>query len=195
MCTLPRLREAVALGATLSVALAACGGFGGGAAASIFVRTCSVVGHGGLAADYRTRALVLGPLALANVRTYRASQAPPGHVGGRYGAYEIIAVVRHGATVTLRLPRSEWATVGLLYDPNKFRDDGAYLIKNLAQAVRFQACSSASFNHGVSQFDGGFVITRPQCVHFTVTADGRAFPGDFPAAAPCNGWRPVPARD
>jgi hypothetical protein len=177
--------------ALVAVGLTACGG-STAPAASVTVRTCSEVGFGGLAANYRERALVLGPLALGNVRTYEASQPLPGHVGKRYGAYEIIAIVRHGAKVTIRLPRSEWTTVGLLYDPSKFRDDGAYLIKDMAQVARLEACRSSSFNHGVSQFDGGFVVTRPQCVHFTVTAGGRTYAGEFPAAATCRGWRPVP---
>jgi hypothetical protein len=185
-----RLGAAVALVIALSVGLTACGG-SAARAASVSVRTCSMVGSGGLAADYRERALIVGPLALTNVRTYKASQGLPGHVGKRYGAYEIIAVVRYGATVTVRLRRSEWATVGLLYDPSKFRDDGAYLVKNMAQVVRLRACKSRSFNHGVSQFDGGFVVTRKQCVRFTVTANGRTYAGEFPAAAPCKGWRPV----
>jgi hypothetical protein len=161
---------------------------------ALTVRTCSEVGHGGLASDYRRRALVLGPLALSNLRTYRADQPLPGHLGKRFGAYEIIAVVRHGATPTIRLPRAEWATVGLLYDPNKFRADGAYRIKDLAQAAQLRACRPAAFNHGVSQFDGGFVVARPQCVHFTVTAHERVYSGEFPAAAHCNDWRPVPER-
>ena len=31
----------------------------------------------------------------------------------------------------LTLPRTEWGSVGLLYDPAQFRDDGAYLLKNM----------------------------------------------------------------
>jgi hypothetical protein len=178
---------------SLAVGLSACGG-AAARAAYVTVRTCSEVGSGGLAADYRERALALGPLALSNLRTYEAGQPLPGHVGKRCGAYEIIAVVRHGTKVTVRLPRSEWATVGLLYDPSKFRDDGAYLIKDMAQVARVEACKPASFNHGVSQFDGGFVVTRPQCVHFSVTAGRRTYAGEFPAAAACKGWRPVRAR-
>ncbi len=179
---------------TLAVGVSGCGVAGGAPVASATVRTCSQVGSGGLATDYRERALVLGPLALSNLRTYDARQPLPGHVGNRYGAYEIIAVVRHGAKVTITLPRSEWATVGLLYDPDKFRADGTYLIKDMAQRARLEACESASFNHGVSQFDGGFVVTRPQCVHFSVTAGPRTYAGEFPAGAACKGWRPVPAR-
>jgi hypothetical protein len=153
---------------------------------SITVRTCSMVGSGGLAADYRRRALVFGPLALGNLRTYTARQPLPGTVGGRSGAYEVIAIVSAGAEPVISLPRSEWSTVGLLYDPNKFRDDGAYRIRDLDQVVRFVACRSRSFNHGVSQFDGGFVVTRKQCVHFLVTIPhGRTYEGEFPAAAPC----------
>lgn len=192
MVTRRHLGAAAPLLVSLAVGLSACGG-STTPAASVTVRTCSEVGSGGLAADYRERALVLGPLALSNVRTYEAGQSLPGHVGKRYGAYEIIAVVRHGAKVAIRLPRSEWATVGLLYDPSRFREDGAYLIKDMTQVARLEACKSASFNQGVSQFDGGFVITRPQCVHFTVSAGGRTYAGEFPAAAACKGWRPVPA--
>jgi hypothetical protein len=157
MPTRRHLGAAAPLLASLALGLSDCGG-STSPAASVSVRTCSEVGSGGLAADYRERALVLGPLALSNVPTYEASQPLPGHVGKRYGAYEIIAVVRHGAKV-----------------------------------ARLEACKSASFNHGVSQFDGGFVVTRPQCVHFTVTAGGRTYASEFPAAAACKGWRPVPA--
>lgn len=154
---------------------------------SITVRTCSMVGSGGLSADYRQRALVFGPLALGNLRTYTAQQPGlPGTLDGRYGAFEVIAIVNAGADPVLSLPRLEWSTVGLLYDPNKFRDDGAYRVRDLDQAVRFRACKSRRFNHGVSQFDGGFVVARKQCVHFLVTnPGGRTYHGEFPAAAPC----------
>jgi hypothetical protein len=99
----------------------------------------------------------------------------------------VIAIVTAGGQPTRSLPRSEWATVGLLYDPSKFRSDGAYRIRDLDQIVRFRACRSPSFNHGVSQFDGGFVVSRPQCVHFTVAVPaGQTYRGEFPAAAQCH---------
>jgi hypothetical protein len=155
-------------------------------APSVAFRTCSgEVGHGGLRVGYRRRALIFGPLALGDLRTYTAREPLPGTLDGRYGAYEIIAIVTAGAQPVLSLPRSEWTTVGLIYDPNEFRTDGAYRIRDLEQVVRFRACRSPSFNHGVSQFDGGFVVSRPQCVHFTVTAGRRTYRGEFPAAAPC----------
>jgi hypothetical protein len=169
--------------------LAACGSTGTGpttAQLDTTVRDCSMVGSGGLAADYRRRALVLGPLALGNLRTYKPDQPLPGTVGPRRGAYEVIAIVKAGSAPVLTLPRTEWGTVGLLYDPAQFRDDGAYLLKNTTHAVRFRACTSVRFNGGVSQFDGGLVVTRPQCVRVLVTTpDGRRYQGEFPAAAPC----------
>jgi hypothetical protein len=129
---------------------------------------------------------VFGPLALGDLRAYKAREPLPDGVDGRHGAYEVIAIVDAGTQPTLSLPRSEWPTVGLLYDPSKFREDGAYRISELDQVVHFKACESRRFNHGVSQFDGGFVVSRKQCVHFLVgTANGRAYRGEFPAAAPC----------
>jgi hypothetical protein len=145
-----------------------------------------MVGFGGLAPDYRQRGLVLGPLVLGDLREYTARQPLPGEVAGRFGAYEVIAIVQAGTRPTLSLPRSEWSTVGLVYDPSKFRDDGAYRIKDLDQVVLFRACRSRRFNHGVSQFDGGFVVSHKQCVRFLVTTPGgRSYHGEFPAAAPC----------
>jgi hypothetical protein len=153
---------------------------------SITVRTCSMVGSGGLASGYRRRALVFGPLALGDLRAYTGEQPLPGTLDGRHGAFEVIAIVNAGTDPVLSLPRSEWSTVGLLYDPNKFRSDGAYRLQDLDQVVRFRACRSPSFNHGVSQFDGGFVVTRKQCVHFLVMVPGgRTYHGEFPAAALC----------
>jgi hypothetical protein len=177
----------VILAGTVLAALAGCGAGADQRPPAVAVRTCSVVGYGGLAADYRRRALILGPLALGNLRTYRSETPLPGKVGDRYGAYEVIAIVNAGTRPTLSLPRSEWASVGLLYDPGKFRDDGAYRIRDLDQVVHFRACRSPSFNHGVSQFDGGFVVTRPQCVRFSVTVSGGRtyYYGEFPAAAKC----------
>lgn len=65
-------------------------------------------------------------MALGDLRTYTAEQPLPPKVGGRYGAYEVIAIINAGTSPVLSLPRSEWPTVGLLYDPDKFRDDRAY---------------------------------------------------------------------
>lgn len=145
-----------------------------------------MVGFGGLRPGWRHSAGIYGPLAIASLRDLTPQQGPPGRLGDRYGAYELIAVVNAGADPALSLPRSEWSTVGLIYDPAKFRSDGAYRIEDLDQVVRFRACKSPRFNHGVSQFDGGFVVSHRQCVHFLVrVTGGSVYHGQFPAAAPC----------
>jgi hypothetical protein len=150
------------------------------------VRTCSMVGSGGLAANYRRRALVLGPLALGGLRTYSPRTPLPPARGARRGAYEVIAILAAGADVTITIPRYERSTVALIYDPGKFRDDGLYRVADLDHTMRLVACRSRRFNHGVSQFDGGFVVTRPQCVRLRVaTSSGRSYRGRFPAGAPC----------
>lgn len=173
-----------------AVTLAGCGGGSSAsmssAGSSVAVRGCSMAGIGGLAADYRRRALIFGPLALGNLRSYTAQQPLPAALHGRRGAYEVIAIVSAGTTPVLSLPGSEWSTVGLLYDPSKFRDAGAYRLRNLDQMVGFKACRAPSFNHGVSRFDAAFVVTTKQCVRFIVTVPGgRTYRGEFPAAAPC----------
>jgi len=122
--------------------LAGCGGTSsrhpaGAAAPAVTLRTCSMVGSGGLAAGYRRRALIFGPLALGNLRTYTAHQPLPGARDDRYYAYEVIAIIDAGAKPVLSLPRPEWPTVALLYEPNQFRSDGLYRIQGLDQVVRF----------------------------------------------------------
>jgi hypothetical protein len=173
--------------AAVGVLFVACGsGSTNRSPPSVAVRSCSMVGSGGLARGYRRRALIYGPLALGNLRTYKAHQPLPGSIRGRHSAYEVIAIVDAGAKPVLTLPRSEWPSVGLLYDPGKFRTDGLYRLVDLDQVVRFHACPNRNFNHGVSQFDGGFVVTRSQCVRFTVTVPNTAiYHGAFPAAATC----------
>jgi hypothetical protein len=101
----------------------------------------------------------------------------------------VIAIVRAGAVVELTLPRREWRSVGLLYDPSKFRSDGTYRVRDLARSVEFRSCRQKSFNHGVSQFDGGFVVSRRQCVRFLVASGGKTYAGEFPAAASCRNGR------
>ena len=91
--------------------LAACGSTGTSPTTTqldMTVRGCWMVGSGGLAADYRHRALVLGPLALGNLRTYKPDQPLPGTVGPRRGAYEVIAIVKAGSAPVPTLPRTEW---------------------------------------------------------------------------------------
>lgn len=167
----------------LAVTLSACGG----SQTRVAVRSCTTAGQGGLAADYRQHSWTYGPFALANLRTISSTGAAPVlTAAGRAGAAEVIAVVNAGAEVTLMIPSSERRTVGLLYQLNKFRDDGAYRVADMDPSVRFVACTSKAFNHGRSQFDGGFVISTARCVTFTVSVRGQGTrTGRFSAGRPC----------
>ncbi|MGH2916416.1 MAG: hypothetical protein ACRDMX_15665 [Solirubrobacteraceae bacterium] len=134
---------AVVLALAAAVLVVGCGaGAPRRRAPSVATRTCSAVGYGGLRVGWRRRALILGPLALADLRAYTARPPLPPALGDRRGGYEVIAVVTHGTRPVLSLPRADWSTVGLLYDPNKFRIDGAYRLSDMDQVVRFRACEN-----------------------------------------------------
>jgi hypothetical protein len=134
--------------------------------------------------------MIFGPLAFGNMRSFRANQPLPSRRRhGRheqFGAYEVIAILNATTSATVRIPPAERRTVALIYDPNKFKSNGWYRLRNLDHQVRFVACKSRNFNHGVSQFDGGFMVTTPQCVRFDVRVPGhKLYVGEFPAARPC----------
>lgn len=122
-----------------------------------FVHNCrNGIGYGGVTRYSQSQALHVGPLALGALGSLTLASLDPARPGQtRFGALEDIAVIRAGAVVTVEVPRSERSYVGLIYDPSKFRDDGAYRVRDLDPAVRFEACKNARFNHGYSQFDGG----------------------------------------
>ena len=95
---MPRPVAVGVLAAGAVVLLVACGSNSKRARLpSVAVRTCSIVGSGGLARDYRRRALIYGPLALGNLRTYTARQPLPGSIAERHSADEVIAIVNAGA--------------------------------------------------------------------------------------------------
>jgi hypothetical protein len=99
----------------------------------------------------------------------------------RFWALESIAVIEAGASVTVAVPasersyvESERSYVALIYDKSKFRDDGAYRIRDLDWVVRFEACKDPHFNHGISQYDGGVVVAERRCFTLDFYIQGRA---------------------
>lgn len=135
------------------------------------------VGYGGLTGLASRQALHVGPLALSALGTFALDQLVPGYRRvKRYGPIESIAVIDAGATATVAISRPDRAFAGLLYDQRKFRDDGLYRVRDLDAVVRFEACSDRSFNHGVSQYDGGLVIAGRRCITILVYISGRARP-------------------
>jgi hypothetical protein len=176
----------------MSLALLLALGCGSGharhaAAVTAAVRDCASSGQHGLAGPPYPGALRVGPLSLSNLADPKAIQgiAPP--MGGRYPALESIAVLAAAHEATVTVPMRERSTVGLLYDKSQFRDDGLYLVGALDASIRFTACKAPSFNGGVSQFDGGLVVSRPQCVEldFQVDSDPRTVRRYIAYGRPC----------
>lgn len=174
-------RTAAVLGVT---ALCGCAATGGQPPRT-FVRNCrNGVGYGGVTRYSQSQALHVGPLALGALGSLTLASLDPARPGQtRFGALEDVAVIRAGAVVTVEVPRSEHSYVGLIYDPSKFRDDGAYRVRDLDPAVRFEACKNARFNHGYSQFDGGIVVAGRRCVtlDFYIRGDPRTITRRLPA--------------
>jgi hypothetical protein len=161
-----RLTLGIITASAASVAVAVCNcGASAGVPAATFVRSCqNGVGYGGVTRYGRSQALRVGPLWLGALRALTLASLEPARAGQtRFGALEDIAVLKAGAVVTVEVPPSERAYVGLIYDPSKFRDDGSYRISELDWTVRFVACKDPHFNHGLSQFDGGIVIAGRRC--------------------------------
>jgi hypothetical protein len=150
-------------------------------------RNCSDSGEGGLSRLARAESLVVGPLALGSLRDGRPAGSAAASAGGASPSIESVAVLDAGHTVRLAVPAGERRTVGLLYDKAKFRDDGLYRVREMDAAVRFLACKDRAHNHGVSQFDGGLVVSRPQCVTLEFFIDGAAKPVRryIPIERPC----------
>jgi hypothetical protein len=41
--------------------------------------------------------------------------------------------------------------------------------------VRFEACADPTFNHGYSQFDGGFVVAGRRCFSLDIYVNGHRY--------------------
>jgi hypothetical protein len=95
---------------------------------------------------------------------------------------EDIALIKAGAVVTVEVPPAERSYVGLIYDTTKFRDDGAYRIRDLESIVRFEACKNQGFNGGFRQFDGGLVVAGRRC--FTLNFYVRGHPARITRSVP-----------
>jgi hypothetical protein len=143
------------------------------------VRSCDAhhtgVGFGGVSAESQRQALRVGPLSLGSLRTIRLSQLPALRPGQqRVYPLESIAVIDAGAVATVAVPASERRFVGLIYDQDKFRPDGRYRLRDLDWVVRFEACQDPSFNHGLSQYDGGVVVAGRRCFHLDFWTGSRS---------------------
>lgn len=140
------------------------------------------VGYGGVSKEAFRASLRVGPIALGSLREFQRWQLPAASAGQRrFYPIESIAVVDAGATVTLAVAPADRDRAGLIYDQNKFRPDGLYRIADMDDVVRFEACADPTFNHGYSQFDGGFVVAGRSCFSVDIYVDGHRYPRSAPA--------------
>jgi len=142
------------------------------------------VGYGGLSKQAFRASLRVGPIALGSLRVLKRSQLPATRAGQRhFYSIESIAIVDAGAIVTVAVSPSDRDHVGLIYDESKFRSDGLYRIADLDDVVKFEACADPTFNHGYSQFDGGFVVAGRRCFSLDIYVEGHRY--RRPALADC----------
>lgn len=120
------------------------------------IRDCGSSVYGEMSPDWRAKATVVGPVAF--VTWFSADPAwldsiSPRPDGRRF--IKVLAVVDGGKQVTISLPDSEPSNVALAYTDHD------------APSVTFIGCERET------QFNGGFMITGPQCVPVQVHFDGK----------------------
>jgi hypothetical protein len=134
-----------------------------------FVRTCRSSVYGTLGDGWRRDSVVIGPLAFVGMRLLATA---PRKTFDR--PVKVLAVVRAGPAVTVQVTTHEPGAAALLYDPAN--DNTARDVDGGEEVVRFVPCKpggSPFERFGASgrttQFNGGFIVTGPQCVALDVT--------------------------
>lgn len=140
-----------------------------------FVRSCETRVYGTLGRDWRSRSVIVGPIAFVGAPGY-ADYRPRDLVSGRrHHTVKVLVVVASGQTVTVEVAPEAAARASLAYDPDDFdpeRVDGGH------SAVTFSACPEATSLTGRSgtQFNGGIVVSEPGCVPLLVRLNGAGSP-------------------
>lgn len=128
------------------------------------VRTCQSEIRARLGPDWRKDGVVVGPLAFIPLAD--AANSPylifRNRIGGP-GFQQVKAVIEAGMTVTVRIAPEARHVAALLYDPSVFYKANDYLLEDGQQRVTFVACPNER-----TQFNGGFLVTRPSCVPLEV---------------------------
>lgn len=111
-----------------------------------------------------------------------AGQAPPREFAGKRGrgpAWKAVTEVVASTQATLTISASDRDKVALIYDNFGAANGDGYKLSAGSPAVRFEACPpdtpQFSGRHTVgprTQFNGGFIVTRPGCYPVEVRAAG-----------------------
>ncbi len=90
----------------------------------------------------------------------------------RYAAFEAVAAVRNGGTVTLAVAPEDRDHVAFLFDAHAFSHaDEGYAIADGTAAVTLHGCTAP-----YTQYQGGFVADGPRCATLEAWIDGAVTP-------------------
>jgi hypothetical protein len=141
-------------------------------------RRCDESVSGDLGPDWRSQTILLGPVGFV-ARSY--ARAPKSDFAplrpGRYPAQKVLLLVRRATTVTVSVvPHVRTPHAALLYNPANWTDRNAYRVTDGDKAMTFHACEGvySVFPHGYTQFNGGFVVAGPGCVHVDIHVPGES---------------------
>jgi hypothetical protein len=156
--------------------LPACTSFGGSAVPTSsddvppFVRTCGSAVFG---TPNLRNAITIGPLVLVGVPQAAGldRRAFEPH-DGRFQAIKVLAVVPGPADVTVTVPSSQRGSVALLYDPAARANRYGFRFSSGDPRVTFASCGGTE-----TQYNGGFLATRPVCVRLEVESESRRAEG------------------
>jgi len=153
----------------------------GGAAASspalqgpAFVRTCESSVYGSLGHGWNDGEVTLGPVTFVGLHGFAsapARQLTP--EDGRDPRLKVLAVLRPGPPVTLRVSPSQHAA--MIYNPDAFN---AHDVSQGDSAVTFEPCKLGRSPFGAqaadrpTQFNGGLIVDGPMCVHIDLQVSG-----------------------
>jgi hypothetical protein len=126
------------------------------------VRSCADAVYGELGHAWRRDAVVVGAVAFVGLRN-AATEAPLKLPGSRMAVIKTLAVVPPGRQVTVTIDRPATRYAALLYDGERFREDGRYDLSDGTAAVTFLGCSDRE-----AQFNGSFLVDGRRCVPVTV---------------------------
>jgi hypothetical protein len=154
-------------------------------------RGCRTHIEGRLPPADRRKDFIAGPVRFRGFRAYSrfAAREPRRDFfeipGGHYRGLKFVTEVRAGADVTVAIGPASRDSAGLLFDLNGRSGPSGIRLRWSQRAVRFRACpadrsaSNPRFYRRATvgpwtQFNGGFLFTRPQCLRLDVYVRGRA---------------------
>ncbi|MDQ3914940.1 MAG: hypothetical protein M3279_07445 [Actinomycetota bacterium] len=142
---------------------------------ALFGRSCESRVYGRLGGGWRSRSLVVGPIAFVGASGYSGYRPRGLAGGGRHHVVKILVVVASSQTVTVEVAPRAAARASLAYDPGNL-DPGR--VDRGQPAVTFSACPEGTplTSRSGTQFHGGLIVSEPGCVPLLVHLSGSGPP-------------------